>query len=183
MAAAEMIDGQPAGMAVEELSARTGAPVRTIDPFRDIAEEKGERSALFALMLEGIVNVIAKGPTNVASFAPTASGTAGKLEAYLAASKAKTTLGIVRKLGLPAQKVVADLWQFFADGEAKLAGMPVQGMFFSTPSAIPDELLDAIEAGVQEKLAARLAGFTVLADMVTAGGDPTEHVRAHLGLE
>jgi DNA-binding transcriptional MerR regulator len=36
MAEAEMIDEQPAGMAVEELSARTGAPVRTIREYQTI---------------------------------------------------------------------------------------------------------------------------------------------------
>lgn len=170
-------------MFTTKLALRDNEVVRTIDPFSDIVEEKGERSAWYALQLAGVVNVIAKGPLNIRCFAPSSAGTAGLLEAYLAAAApAGLTKTVARKRGIAVQQVVADLWQFYANGAAKLLSSPSHGQYFTTPRSPPTHVLDAIEADLKAKLDARLKGFEALVEMVEAGGDPTERVCQHLGL-
>ncbi len=166
-----------------KLALREGETLRTIDPFCDIVEEKGERSAWYALQLAGVVQVLAKGPSNVQCFAPTSKGVAGDLERYLAAgSRAGLVKTVARKLALPVPRVIDDLWRFFHEGTAKLVSAPSQGNFFTTPAVPPVAVFDEIERDLGVKLTSRLDGFERLVEMIGSGGDPTDGIRSHLGI-
>jgi hypothetical protein len=101
----------------------------------------------------------------------------------LAASKAGVCKAIARKLSVPLDRVIEDLWRAYVEGDAELDGTPANAFFLTTLPSIPASVLEAIESDQQAKLDARLGGFRALLQMVDSGSDPTPWVRRYLGLD
>jgi ATP-dependent DNA helicase RecQ len=166
----------------KKLALRESETVRSIDPYRDIVEGLGERTAWHLLELAGVVQVVAKGPAILKCFYPSSKGATGVLERYLAASGIGSTKAVARKLGVSVRTVLQDVFAEYAAGHAKLESWPSQACFFTTPREMPVEEVEAIEKDLERKLEARISGFEALVHMVRSGCDPTAQVRSHLGL-
>jgi len=200
MVEAEQIDDEPAGMAVEELSARTGAPVRTIREYQTWQilhpptriGRRGFYDESHVRRLEGIARLQERGYSIAAI--------RDLFDAWEQGAGLREVLGVDDAIGLPADEApiaitrvqLVELLPTIAGSDrlltraCKLRVIHADGNgYLARSPALVQLVADAIAAGVSATAALDLAGSVTqaadatgraAADVVAAGLDSGEDV-------
>lgn len=134
---------------------------------RSTFEGDHEHAWFYALERAGAVKIVAKGPTSIRCFSPTARGSP-----EFARLQAATRRGLVSltaaKLDTTVTEVVAELNRLFDDRQIQLERAPDRGVFIE-PLGLSPELAESVAGAINQTVDARLEGVDRLVDAIRAG--------------
>jgi ATP-dependent DNA helicase RecQ len=164
-----------------KLAAPTPGKSRSIDLDTDLSSDGREELVWSELRARGVIQLLGRGPRMVSSFAP-AGRTPDPALAPILGVPSGLVSGAARRNDLPVATVIERLFEGFTAGRLKLVNAPTRATWYTSPPELAPGVAAGVAAALQQKLAVRQEGLQQLARMVTASGDPSAAVAAHLGV-